>query len=589
MSDMPSIPKVTKIAILNPYLQRNLTESSEMEASMRFIDAAKKLGIEAKIFSRNEDIYDFNPDFVIPISHQEPKLTSFPTYGLFINPLQWVLSSERFVRNIFTYDGYFLVSPHIYNWLKEICTRISKPLYTANAAFSVPKTVFQPLDYKNAKAAYMGVNWDGLRHFDLFQNFKDGKDIICYGPKESWAKYPTDLYAGMLPFDGISTLKAYAACGAGLGINHAAMDDEGIPTCRTFEIAAASAIAICTENKYIREYYNDSVLYVDKNLSTNELADAIKEKIQWIRSNPNLATEMAKSAHDIFNNQLSLECFIENMVNMHYQFIRDNGFIKQTEVTASKKPKITYLIPADENNSIKNILQDVHNQTYNNIDIILLAANEEVEKNLKQQYKDELTIISYSGLQNNPALLQHLIDNDTRWVGFLNVNDKIYKNHCTLLINNYQQSQHDKSDESTVVLFSSSLEHSTSSDLRDKLQDAHMLYLTNNNRVGNLTPCGDIPLCSVLFKLTPTMFTAFQAIDYSKNIRVNYALSSTPFDLAIHVNEVTCSAAVLEADKASVLTIENMNSPINFPSNYTSIEGKLLVDARQRQKMSETE
>lgn len=587
MKDPFSVPAVTKIAIVNPYLLRGLVESSEVEACMRFISAAKNLGIEAKVFSKTDDVYDFQPDFVIPISHQEPKLTPYPTYGLLINPLKWTMGSQRFMRNIFTYDAFFVVTPNVNTWLKDLCRRSNKILYVANAAFSVPQTILKSLEFKNATAAYMGVNWDGTRHFDLFKHLATTDLVKCYGPKESWMKYPANLYGGMIPFDGTTALHTYAKHGIGLGINHPDMDNEGIPTCRTFEIAAASAISIFAKNSYIEKQYGDSAFYVDKNTSTQNLAAEIINIINWVRSHPRQAQEMAKSAHDIFNNQLSLEFFISNMVNMHNDVLASKGFLKSKPVSAEKRPKVTYFVYVENIDAIENLVRSIKNQTYNNINLILLADlnNKNAETALKGFESNNISVMHYNGINCNATLMNMLLNNDTEWFGILNNYDVLFPNHVSILMKRYANSQHNKNKEASVAIFSSHLEHSSVPNLPDKIQDNHLMYLANSIRVGNITPCGNIPLCAAVMKMTPLTHAIFKNTDFSKMVRINFAENKEPLDIALHANEITCSFGVMDNKNQGYLVIKNATSPLNFSNYHSFTQGSLLVDERQRQKL----
>lgn len=578
---------VSRIAIVNPYLLRGIHESSEMEAIQRFIVAAKNMGIDAAVFKSSQEVYDFDPDFVIPISHQEPKLTHYPTYGLFINPIQWVASSARFVRNVFTYDGYFAVSPHTVAWLQQICQTINKPLHVTNAAFSVPKTAFVPLDYSNASAAYMGVNWDGLRHFSLFQHLHNGQYIKCYGPKESWIKYPAELYGGMIPFDGFTALKIYGQHGIGLGINHPAMDNEGIPTCRTFEIPAASAIMICSENNYIKQHYGDSVLYVNHQVTTDELAEAIKEKIEWVRSNPKQASEMAKNAHDIFNRSLSLEFFIQNMIDMHHKVISENGYsidIKQSHSSSIKPAKITYLIMANKLDQLKQTIDHLQQQTYPNLQTLILFDPVHIKQSDINTFLNSTTnALPYTGIECNGAVLQYLNDTQVEWFGLIQRDDILFNHHCQSLMKAYSNSTHNKTHESLALIFGNSLEHANQTELKDKIQDNSLLYVSSSTRVGNITPCGEIPIVAALFKLNPTMWSAWHQSDFRTPLRINYSTSADPVEVAIHSNEITCSVTC-ETER-SVLIIDNATSLLNFPNNFEQVTGTLLVDERQRQKI----
>lgn len=588
-SNMSLQKKVSKIAIVNPYIQRGLVESSEVEATIRFIKAAKNIGIEAREFKSSEDIFDFDPDFVIPISYQEPKLTRYPTYGLLIMTVRWVIGSPRFLRNICSYDGNFAVSTHVYDWLNNVCKATNKAFHVANAAFTVPRTEFKELDLRNAKAAYMGVNWDGLRHHGLFQHFEKGDYLKCFGPRESWVKYPANLYGGKIPFDGFSALENYANHGIGLCINHPDHDRDGVPTCRIFEIVASSAVALCTNNIYYKNNFGDTVLYVDMNLNSDDLAAAIKEKIDWVRSHPNEAKEMARAAHEIFNEQLSLEVMIENMVKMHYEVVRNNGFIKTTMV---EKPKITYTIRVNNIDTIDNLINDINNQTYENADILLLIDQSQQmhadKLKQKQSHNNKIHILNYNGLNSNAEIIQFFINNRTEWFGIINNDDRLFPNHSSLLMKNYSQSRHNKNDEATAIVFSNSLEHTDTKILSDKIQDPHMLYLQSNVRVGNVTPCGNIPSCAVLFKLTQPMLDACKGINFGTDLKIDYATSTDPLEVAIHANEITCSSSMANSTMSTVLIIKNATSPFNFHTINSQRHADLLLNEHQRQQLLET-
>ncbi|MHB1946994.1 MAG: glycosyltransferase family protein [Gammaproteobacteria bacterium] len=572
---------VKKIAIVNPYIQRGLLESSEVEATYRFIAAAKNIGIEAVSFSQQEDVYDFNPDFVIPITWQEPKLTHYPTYGLLIMPVKWITCSPRFMRNVMTYDGYFSVSTSVSEWLYKICLMTNKPFYMTDALFTVPKTTFKELDFNNAKAAYLGVNWDGLRHHALFEYFADGKNLTCFGPKASWIKYPANLYGGMVPFDGFSVLDTYAKNGIGLCINHPDADQDGIPTCRIFEIVAASAIAICSDNKYYQDHFGDTVLYVNKNLPTKDLADAIKEKIDWVRQHPGDARDMAKMAHDIFCRNLASEVMIEKMVGLHQGVIKNAGFIRNPAATAPLlKEKLTYLIYTDNENTIQNLIKDIQSQSYDNISVVLLAKTQDILNQLAKYKSNNISTLLYTGPDHNRELMQLLKDQHSEWLCILKNEDRIFTNHAAMLINAYNKSPHERALESTVVVFSNSLEHSIANNLQDKIQDPFMLYLNNKSRVGNVLPVGEIPLCAVTFKLTERMLQALTNTDFTTSLRIDYAMSHNPLDMAIHANLILSSSSV-EPGKESVLIIHNATSIFNF-NNQVQGQGQLFQDERQR-------
>ncbi len=84
-------------------------------------------------------------------------------------------------------------------------------------------------NFKEAKLIYIGTNWDGQRHCDVFEKLAQNNDILFYGPEDAWRDYP-ESYKGTLPFDQESVLTAYNQAGIGLCVEHPDFASEGIPT-----------------------------------------------------------------------------------------------------------------------------------------------------------------------------------------------------------------------------------------------------------------------------------------------------------------------------------------------------------------------
>lgn len=424
-----SISNVSKIAILNPYLDLNLTEFSDKRYFQSFIDAAKKLGIKTAIFKRSNEIYDFNPDFVISVSPQEPKLTHFPTYLSILSPLDTIGASQRFTRNLLTYDGYFSTSSSTIDRLKNLCHSLNKSFYSAHAAFSVDKTESNPLDFHET------------------------------------------------------------------------------------------------------------------------------------------SIEMA-------NRPLSQEFFIENMLKMHNQVLNQNGYVKDM----NNNDVITYFIHIDNSESINSaMIEQFKQQTHANIQIAFLydEKNTSIQKKLKPYLNQNISALHYSGIECNPAIIKFLQDSNSKWFGIIKPNDKLFSNHCTMLLKAYQNSAHDKNNENVVILFSNSLEHSDKSDLKDYIQDDQILFPTDNVRVGNITANARVPFCAVLFKLTEEILLAFSNSDFKTNIRIDFQPTNDPVDIAIHNNAITCSSSTNVNEKQAELIIHNVVSapnPATAPSNKAQVE-----------------
>ena len=120
-----------------------------------------------------------------------------------------------------------------------------------------------------------------------------------YGIKRN-AHVVREGYMGELPFDGASVIKILQKHGIVLIFHSDIHNSEGIPTGRIFEAAAASTVIISDENSFVKEHFGDSVFYVDTSLTSEGIFAQIQDHLDVIRSNPQKALDMAKTAHQIF-------------------------------------------------------------------------------------------------------------------------------------------------------------------------------------------------------------------------------------------------------------------------------------------------
>lgn len=504
---------VSRIAILNPYLQGNHIDIAETESVNRYKYAAAKLGIELEVFARSESVEGFNPDFVIAITYQEGKLTKYPTYGSLNAPVSMIMDSKRFIRNVLTYDGFLTISPSVKEWLIGLCKLHNKTANIGHAAFSIAKTEFVKCDYSNAVAMYVGTNWDGRRHEALFNYLQNGQYLKCYGPAKSWKNYPESLYQGEIPFDGVSLFHLYQKHAAGLCIGHPVFDNENIASSRTFEIAAASALAICADNLLTKEIYGDSVLYLDKKLSTSDLAKQIEEKVIWIREHADMAHEMAISAHAKFNEKASMEVYLQNIIEMHQKLIIEKGYKSQREktITFSNADKsdtdqstVTYIVPAEIlTKELYSVLDSINEQSYENIKIIILINQVYVDHSaLKDQFPNlKLHFVQYDDHNMTPHVMEHVYEIGSKWVGIINKHDIIFPHHVAQLLKSIEYRQTNLENE-PAILSSNYLESSHVLHLPEDLAEEHMVICHNTIRLGQEELTEATPLCSMLFSTT---------------------------------------------------------------------------------------
>lgn len=316
-----------RIALLNCYLQDGRTENAEVESAARFVEAARRLGIEARSFARSEDIARFRPDFVLALSFNDAKLTGFPTYVLLTAPPRWFGTLPRLQRNVLSCDGYWTVAPSVSRAMAALSAKAGKPDLGAFAAISHARTDFVPLDFARAHAAYIGTNWDGERHGEMFRALAPLGGTRFYGKRERWSHLPAEAFGGEVPFDGKAVLETYRRAGIGLCLGHPDFDADGIPTNRVFEVPAASAVVIAARNTLVEEAFGAAALYVDTGGAPASVAEAIRGHVEWVRAHPGRALEMAEACHRVFNERFALEALLANAQDMHRRAGRVLGFV----------------------------------------------------------------------------------------------------------------------------------------------------------------------------------------------------------------------------------------------------------------------
>lgn len=540
---------VSRIAIVNPYLQGGHILIAETESSQRFIQAGKKLGVDVRVFASSAEAEYFDPDFIVAITYQEGKLTKYPTYVSLNIAVSLIRNEPRFVRNILSCDGFMTLSPSVTDWLYWLCKENNKTAYIAHAAFSVPKTEFKTCDFNRAVAMYMGTNWDGQRHHNLFNLFKDGKHLKCYGPRNSWAHYPESLYGGEIPFDGISSFHAYQKHAVGLCVNRPDFDNEAIASSRVFEIVASSALPICSYNTLTKEIYGDSVLHLDKTESVEFLASQITAAVEWVRSNSKLAQEMAKEAHDIFNKKASMEVYLANLIEMHQRVMEEKGYFKNKKTSTCidvpsvsvEQPTATYILPVFRNDHFDNVLPIIHDicsQGYEKIAIIVLTNNaNEILQILGVKLKDlPIYVMSYNGVESNQKLFDYLAIDHTAWVSILSHKDRIFSNHASAMLRRCGMQY--------SVISSFYIESSQNTPLPDHITDRHIITNYNRMRIGLTRIHSESPLCSLFFNSEFFKRDFLSRIDFHAidSRMVVHELLET--GNAFYVNEVTCSTNI---------------------------------------------
>jgi hypothetical protein len=82
---------------------------------------------------------------------------------------------------------------------------------------------------------------------------------------------------------------------------------------RLFESLAGGAVTISDENPFSRRFFGDTLLYVNTSLAPEETCEQVQSHLDWIRSEPGKARELARAAQEIFRKEFALDRCLERI------------------------------------------------------------------------------------------------------------------------------------------------------------------------------------------------------------------------------------------------------------------------------------
>jgi glycosyltransferase involved in cell wall biosynthesis len=430
-----------RIAIQNPFVEKFVAEA---EMSRRLVLAAQNLGWEAIEVYTADEIKAAHPDFVIALHNNSPKLAGYPTYGCMWNPLSFFEGTEKYVKHVFSYDGYLVSSPSIERWISQLLHNTNKQYFTAPFYTSCPQNQYRSPQLENPQLAYFGSNWDGLRFQTLFEALDEQPYMRIYGNPAGW-KHLKHAYQGALPYDGSSVLDALNQAGVGLCLHREEHCQNAVPSMRIFEIVASGAIAICSEHPFIRQTFGDTVFYLDSNQSEQDQVKQISDYLTWIQHHRDEALERSAKAHQIFLENYTLEKLLLNLLPYHQKIIEQKGFTSSIHLNLAHQPQVQFIMRIGGRNAtmIQRALESIAQQTYKNVAVILVQyqAVDGLEQ-LLEQYAARMpikVIQSPSTGFRSTQLWAGLNEVDSEYFAILDDDDAIHPNHIHTLISLLEQ------------------------------------------------------------------------------------------------------------------------------------------------------
>jgi len=327
--DMP-IKNKYKIAIFT-------SDGGDWAAGQHIKNSAEKMGWEAKLFFKtplgNDQIFlEFNPDLIIftpylkdfddfasgPIAYHKSK-----KYFWFSHPLaerkfdQFITfkvdaSLSSFLNKVLKLANGVLITDKEIALLKG---HAQEEFYALRFFPSVQQTNFSSANPDKIFA--LGASWDkdrnSKKYEKLFKELIEKQAIKFYGRK---LDIFGNSYKGFIgnASDIIPTIHKN---GIYLLTHSAAHIKNGTPSARVFEAIAANVIIISDKNPFVIENFGNNILYFDQTAGEDAIKDQISAHLNWIKSNPSVAKEMANNCHKIFLEKFTMENQLVKLAKMH--------------------------------------------------------------------------------------------------------------------------------------------------------------------------------------------------------------------------------------------------------------------------------
>jgi hypothetical protein len=257
-------------------------------------------------------------DFVLSLHFETPKRYDIFSFVALWNPVQFFheWGYRRCTRNLLTHDDFISCSSP---WADDQVRRLlaNDPMRDGpklKLYHSLSEPIFPPTT-GDGMLFYAGINWERLgkkpqRHGELLKLLDKTGDMRIYGPRrfngvDVWAGF--ESYQGPVPFDGISIIRAINKAGVSLVLSSEAHRQSELMSSRLFESLAAGAVIISDDNPFACRFFGKTLLYIDSTLDTEATYAQVKFHLDWIRSNPAEARELAKQAQEIFLKDFALD------------------------------------------------------------------------------------------------------------------------------------------------------------------------------------------------------------------------------------------------------------------------------------------
>lgn len=291
----------------------------EREFAERIKIACRNLRWKAEIFDISSfKSCDLQCDWMLTLAPGKTCCSSQKDYLILFDPVYHYFDSEGHLKqNYLKYDGYLTTYQDTDLLLEDI--KHKKERFYCKRWY--PTVQYRP--YKEVIPKYLfyfigqwGDRYEDVRYLTLQDKLAQKKYTNFFGNPLIGKSYGT-AFRGAIEYDGESVLDRISEAGVCLVLHSKSHLQYGIPSGRIFEAAAASAVIISDLNPFVIKQFGHSVFYVDENLSGEEMFEQIDAHMTWIQNHPEEALEMARRAHDIFEEKFLLERQLLDFAKFH--------------------------------------------------------------------------------------------------------------------------------------------------------------------------------------------------------------------------------------------------------------------------------
>jgi hypothetical protein len=429
-----------RVAVQNAF--PNLPRSAEAEWIRRCFTACSRLGFEPVEVVTSDDIIRCEPDCVLVTHQVSSKLTQFPTLGLQWSPPAFFAGDPMLRRAILSLDGYLCGSTQVAQWIDDFITSQGKHAVLHDGLMLPSTPDAGPADLLPHRLAimYAGVHWDGSRHGAVFRGLEGRVPLKLYGPPETWANRGA-TYHGSLPFDGVSVINAIRDAGIALCLHKSAHRAANCPTMRLFEAAAAGALIITDDFEFPRQWFRDSVLYIDAELPAPMLVEQIVSHVEWAFRNPEAANRLARRSNDIFRRFLSLETMLRPLPEFVERVRHCRGMVSVKNSRQKPQPVVEYIVRIGSRpaTTVARAIASLAAQTHQAIAVILVqfhpvtGLDEVIERYRSRFWRIRHVIVANNGTRST-AWWAGLNAVTADFFGMLDDDDTLHPNHVASLM-----------------------------------------------------------------------------------------------------------------------------------------------------------